>query len=82
MNELDCLQNTPFEDNDLINQAMNGEKLDMEMYAWLGADILKLTYIKSALKQGKDPYAVADFYGVTMAGMRKFILDKQNEPSN
>lgn len=71
--EKTILENTPFEDNDLINQAMNGNSLDMEMYAWLGGDILKLSYIKDALKQGKSRQVVAEFYGVSVEGMDKFI---------
>lgn len=62
------------EDNDLISQAMNGKPLDMALYAWLGADIMKLSYIKVALLEGKDPKTVADFYGVTLDGLYKFVI--------
>ena len=37
------------------------------------ADILKLSYMKRDLKEGKSKEDVAQFYGVTVEGIDKFI---------
>lgn len=60
-------------DNDIVQQALNTEPIDIELYQWLGADILKLSYMKRDLKEGKSKEDVAQFYGVTVEGIDKFI---------
>ena len=65
------------QENDIVQQALHGEGIDSELYEWLGCDILKLSYIKNSLKQGMSIEKVADFYGVTVEGIKKFILKEE-----
>lgn len=64
------------EGNDIIQNSFLGKAPDPELMQFLGSDILKLSYIKRALE--KEPIEkVADFYGVTVEGIKKFVL-KEN----
>jgi len=64
------------QENPIVKQALEGGKIDMEMYTWAGCDILMLTYIKNFLDSGATPETAAQEFGVTVEGIYKFILNK------
>lgn len=60
--------------NPIVKQALNGEKIDTELLSWTRGDVLRLSYIRASLEAGKSPEWCADFYGVSLYGVKKYFL--------
>ena len=67
------------DDNDIVQGAFRGELPDAELMAFLGSDILMLSYIKLDLANGHPIEKVAKFYGVTVEGIEKFVLKSKSK---